>query len=308
MKKSILSLTAAIIIAFAASGCTSAEKVEQTKTITDLSGKQIDVPVKIERIISAAPSNTEIIAALGLADKIVASDSFSAEVEGVPSSAVKMDFMTPNAEAIMSAEPDIIIASGINLSGTDDPFAAVSQSGVPVVYIPSAQSIDEIYKSIEFLSDLLDKKAQGEKIIADMKKEIEKYSEIGKTIKDKKRVYFEISPAPNLYTFGSQTYLNELLNIVGAENIYGLQNSWLSISAESVIAENPDVILTNVNYIDNPIDEIKKREGFGQINAVKNNQVYLIDANASSRPTHNIVKALKQIAASVYPEKYEKQA
>ena len=71
-----------------------------------------------------------------------------------------------------------------------------------------------------------------------------------------------------------------------------------------IIKDNPDVILTN-EPVDNIIDTIKNREGWGEINAVKNNNVYLIDKNASSRPSQNIIKALKEMAKAIYPEKYE---
>ena len=73
-----------------------------------------------------------------------------------------------------------------------------------------------------------------------------------------------------------------------------------------VIDKNPDVILTNVDYIDNPIQEIKSRPGWENINAVKNNQVYLIDKNSSSRPSSHIIKALNEMAKAIYPDVYNK--
>ena len=84
------------------------------------------------------------------------------------------------------------------------------------------------------------------------------------------------------------------------------ENGWTSPSAESIIDKNPDVILTNVNYIDNPIEQIKTREGFENINAVKNNQIYQIDKNSSSRPSQYIIKALNEMAKAIYPDVYSK--
>jgi iron complex transport system substrate-binding protein len=77
-------------------------------------------------------------------------------------------------------------------------------------------------------------------------------------------------------------------------------------SAESIIERNPDVIITNVNYIDDPIGEIKSRPGFNHINAVINNRVYQIDTDSSVRPSQNIILAVRQMAHAVYPELYEK--
>ena len=97
-----------------------------------------------------------------------------------------------------------------------------------------------------------------------------------------------------------------MVEIVGAENIFADQDAWISPSEESVIDANPDVILTTVNYVENPTDEIKSREGWEHINAVKNNEVYYIDSDSASRPTQNIIKALNEIAKAIYPDKYDK--
>ena len=94
-----------------------------------------------------------------------------------------------------------------------------------------------------------------------MKTDIEKISAIGKTIKDKKKVYFEIGPAPTLYSIGNSTFINEMIEIVGAENIFAKENSWISPSEESVINANPDVILTTVNYVENPTEENLVQDG-----------------------------------------------
>ena len=139
-----------------------------------------------------------------------------------------------------------------------------------------------------------------------MKTQIDEIKAIGDTIADKKSVYFEISPVPYLSSFGKSTFLNEMIEIIGAENIFENEDGWISPTAEAIIDANPEVILTNAEYMDNPIDEIKFRDAWENINAIKNNEVYLVDKNASSRPSQNVVKALKQMAEAVYPEYYAK--
>jgi iron complex transport system substrate-binding protein len=139
-----------------------------------------------------------------------------------------------------------------------------------------------------------------------MKDKITEIKKIGDTITDKKSVYLEISPFPDIWTSGGNTYLNEMIELVGATNIFSDKEGSFSPSAESIIQKNPDVIITNVDYIENPIQEIKERDGWDSINAVKNDEVYQIDSSFSSRPNHNIVKALEQIAKAIYPDKYGK--
>lgn len=300
--KKILALIIALSM-FIISGCSS----QQDRTVTDREGTEVNIPKKIEKIISTAPSNTEVLMALGLGDKLVAIDTYSTDIEGVNTELPQIDFSNPDAETIIGLEPDIVIASGHNKTGsTEDPFKAISEAGIPVVYIPSSDSIDGIYKDIEFIAEVVNEKSKGKEIIDDMKAQVDEIKAIGDTIADKKSVYFEISPVPYLSSFGKSTFLNEMIEIIGAENIFANEDGWIAPTAESIIDANPDVIITNAEYMENPTGEIKSRNAWENINAIKNNEVYLVDKNASSRPSQNVVKALKQMAEAVYPEYYEK--
>ncbi|MDU5020244.1 MAG: ABC transporter substrate-binding protein, partial [Clostridiales bacterium] len=210
--------------------------------------------------------------------------------------------------AIVSLNPDMIIASGHNKTGkSEDPFKVVKDAGISVAYIPSSDSIKGIYDDIMFISDITGTQDKGKKIVDNMKAQVEEVEKIGKSIKGKKKVYFEIGPAPNLYSFGNKTFLNEMIELVGGENIFKSQDGWISPSAESIIEKNPDVIITNVNYVPDAVKEIKNREGWQNIAAIKNGQVYLVDANTTSRPSQNITKALKQMAEYINPDAYAKQ-
>lgn len=300
--KKILALIIALSM-FIISGCSP----QQDRTVTDREGTEVNIPKKIEKIISTAPSNTEVLMALGLGDKLVAIDTYSTDIEGVNTELPQIDFSNPDAETIIGLEPDIVIASGHNKTGsTEDPFKAISEAGIPVVYIPSSDSIDGIYKDIEFIAEVVNEKSKGKEIIDDMKAQVDEIKAIGDTIADKKSVYFEISPVPYLSSFGKSTFLNEMIEIIGAENIFANEDGWIAPTAESIIDANPDVIITNAEYMENPTGEIKSRNAWENINAIKNNEVYLVDKNASSRPSQNVVKALKQMAEAVYPEYYEK--
>ena len=112
------------------------------------------------------------------------------------------------------------------------------------------------------------------------------------------------SPVPYLYSFGNSTFLNEMIEIIGAKNIFAGEEGWISPTEESVINSNPDVIITNASYLENPTEEIKSREAWENITAVKENAVYLVDKNASSRPSQNAIKALTEMAKVIYPEYY----
>ena len=300
--KKILALIMTLSI-FVLSGCSS----QTDRMVTDREGTEVNIPTKIEKIISTAPSNTEVLMALGLGDKLVAIDKYSTDIEGINTELPQIDFSNPDAETIIGLEPDIVIASGHNKTGSaEDPFKAISEAGIPVVYIPSSDSIDGIYKDIEFIADVVNEKSKGKEIVDDMKAQVEEIKAIGDTIADKKSVYFEISPVPYLSSFGKSTFLNEMIEIIGAKNIFENEEGWVSPTAEAIIDANPDVIITNAGYMENPTEEIKSRDAWENINAIKNNEVYLVDQNASSRPSQNVIKALEQMAKAVYPEHYEK--
>ena len=279
-------------------GCT-----EKTTSITDRAGNKFDLPKKVNTIISTAPSNTEILVQLGLADKLIAIDKYSADIEGLDSDLPKIDFRNPDAETIVGLKPDLIIASGHNKSGNEDPFAAVKEAGIEVIYIPVSSSIEGIYEDINFIANITGTEKKGAEIVDNMKKEINSIKEIGNSITNKKSVYFEIGSTPTLYSFGNGTFLNEMIELIGAKNTLANENSWISPSDEIIIKSNPDVILTNEST-DNIVDSIKTRDGWNDVAGVKGNNIFVIDKNSSSRPSQNIIKALKEMAKAVYPEKY----
>lgn len=303
--KKILSLLATFVMAMMIFvGCSS-----KPTTMQDREGNEFNVPAEINTIISTAPSNTEVLVGLGLADKLVAVDKYSADVEGISEDLPKIDFRNPDAEAIIALNPDIVIASGHNKAGDEDPFALIKEAGIPVAYIPSSYSIEGIYGDIEFIASLTDTEKEGKELVNSMKKEVDAIKAIGDTIEDKKNVYFEIGAGSGLYTFGNETFLNEMIETIGATNIFGEENSWITVTPEAVIDANPDVILANTPGTNEAgltaVEDIVSREGWDTITAVKNGDVYQIDKNSSSRGSQNIIKALKEMAKAVYPDEYK---
>lgn len=272
----------------------------------DRAGNKITIPSEINKIISISPSNTEMIVDLGFGDKLVAVDKYSGDIEGIPENIPYFDIMNPDIEQLVALEPDIIYATGMSLSDGDDPFKPIKDLGITVAYIPSSDSIEGIYGDIMFIADSLQVSGKGQELVGTMKAKVAEFKEIGSTIEDKKTVYFEIAGTPNLYSFGSGVFLNEMIELLGAENILSEQEKWISVSDEVIVAANPDIILTNVDYIENAVDEIKSRAGWENVTAIKNSDVYYIDRDASSLSNHNIIKALDQMAEVIYPDVYKK--
>ena len=268
----------------------------------DREGFPITLPDEINTIISIGPSNTEILVALGFGDKIIVTDAFSDNVEGIAYGISVLDMMALDAEFIINAQPDIIFVTGMTRVGGEDPLSLVSNVGISVIYMPHGTSLEDIIEDIRFIAAVMGAEAAGEDIIANMQAEIDEIRRIGETISTRRTVYFEISPAPWMVSFGSGTFLNEMIEIVGAENVFGEQEGWISVSDEVILTLNPDVILTSVNFLDDPIADIMNRAGFNVITAVQNGHVFQIDTDASNRPSHNVTRALREIAEAVFPE------
>lgn len=270
----------------------------------DRAGNTVTIPKEVNKIISLAPSTTQILFDLGVGDKLVAVDTQSPLYATIPSEVLQFDMMAPDLEQVIALSPDVVFVSSMTNFSGEDILKGVRDSGICVLEIPTSNSIEDIKKDISFVADSVGKSQEGKVLISDMEAIINEVSEIGSKITDKKTVLFEIAAAPDIYSFGKNVFLNEMIELIGATNILVEQEGWISVSGEAIVSKNPDVILTNVNYIENPTEEIKSRDGFNEITAVVNDRVYYIDNGYSSLPNHNVIKALIEMAKAVYPEQF----
>jgi iron complex transport system substrate-binding protein len=206
-----------------------------------------------------------------------------------------------DGEFVIDLAPDVIFVTGMSKVRGENPLQVVEDTGICVVVIPSSTSIDGIKEDIRYTAAVMGVEGAGKQIISDFEKELDAIKKIGDTITDKKNVYFEVG---QMYSLGKNTFINVMIEFIGAENIFADQESWIAASEEAVLAANPDVILTTTNYIDDPIGDIKSRSGWDVVTAVKNGDIYYIDTDSSNRPNHNIIKALKEMAKAVYPDQY----
>ena len=272
------------------------------KPTTDPSGAEVNIPDEIGSVVVLAPSIAETLVALGCGDLIVGYDAQSVGLAGLPADVPTFDMMQPDMEQLAALKPDVLFVSNMTLYDQSNPYQQLIDLGVCVLCVPTANSIAAIQEDIAFIAAAMGKTAEGDTLIADMQAELDRIAAIGATVTDKKSVYFEISAAPSMYSFGSGVFLNEMIELIGAENVLADQEGWLPVEAETIVAADPDVILTNVNYIEDPVAEILGRSGWEGMSAVKNEQVFYIDNMASSLSNQNIVKALDQMAKAVYPE------
>lgn len=259
------------------------------------------VPAKDYKLVSTAADISEILDGLGFGDDIVLADVYSAGVGSVNADVCTMDYLNPDVEAIIALSPDCVFVSGSSTDGTVDPYAALTEAGVKVVYIPTAASIQGIKDNISAIAAEVEAADKASELNASIDEAIEAAKKRAEG-KEPVSVYFEIGAAPWLYTFGNGTFLDEIITVCGGKNIYADQQGWISNTEETVISANPDVIITNVMYDGYDYNEILSRAGWDVINAVKNSRIVSVDSNATSRGSQNIVKGIEEISKAIVPD------
>ena len=271
----------------------------------DPSGAAISIPENVDSVVVLAPSIAETMVAVGLEDKSVGYDTPSIGLDGLPSDVPTFDIQNPDVEQLLALAPDVLL-SGLAFQGEETPYQPLLDAGICVICVPTSQSIDGVKSDIQFLAAAFGANEAGEKVLDDLNAELDRLAAITASIpeEERKTVYFEISAAPYMYSTGSGTYLDEMIQLAGGVNVLADQTSWISVEGESIVAANPDVIFTNVNYIDDPVGEILSRDGWAGVTAVANKAVYSVDNMASSLPNQNIVVALRQMVEALYPEYY----
>lgn len=278
------------------------EVVTEAVTETELTtGAADDIP---ERIISLSPAATEVIDAVGADDLLIAVDTQTPPTLTELADLPLIDMMNIDVESIIAMQPDLMIVTPVTMFAAADAVGQIEDAGAEILELPSETSIAEIEGSIQKVANAVGEGQRGQALVTEMQSEIDEIRQRSQAITDRRSVLFEISPAPDIFSTGSDTFMNEMIEIVGATNVLADQSGWVPVTEEAAIVANPDVILTNVNFIDDPVNEVLSRPGFTNVNAVQNHRVYYIDNLASSLPNQNIVIALRQMAHAIYPDEF----
>lgn len=270
----------------------------------DRAGNEVTLPENPATVVCMNTAVSQMLEDLGLLDRVVACDTYSPLYVPTLAELPQYDMMAPDVEQIAALNPDLVIVTSMSFTEGDNPYQALIDMGVCVAVVPSSGSIEEIKQDILFVASAFGMQAEGQALVDEMQQTIDEIAAIGATITEKKTVFFEIGALPYLYSFGTGTFLDEMITIIGATNVMGDQESWVSVSEESAVAANPDIILTSVDYIEDPIGEILARPGWESVTAISNGDVHYIDTASSSLANEHIVDALIEMAVAVYPEAY----
>lgn len=324
MNKQITTIIAALFMAFVLvlAGCSNDTEQNQEQpvkdeqqaeansfpvTIKDATGNDITIDKKPERIVSLIPSNTEITYAVGAGDKVVGVtdwDNYPEETKD-KETVGGLDF---NSEKVVSLSPDLVLAHASSMTQSEQALEQLRQSGIKVVVIPDATSFERVYETIQLIGKATGHAEEAEKVIKDMKDQItaikDKASQI--TDEERKKVWIEVSAAPDMYTTGKGTFMNEMIEMIGAENVAADQEGWIKFSEEDAVLLQPDVIVATYGYYtDGTIEQIKQRPAWKDVPAVKNDQIFTVDADKFNRAGPRLVEGVEELAKKIYPEIYK---
>ncbi|MHA6252602.1 ABC transporter substrate-binding protein [Oceanobacillus sp. CAU 1775] len=280
-------------------------QTEYPYTVTDLTGTEIVFEKEPERIVSVSTSDTEILFALGLDERIYGVSDFDNFPEAANDKPKMGGVVEPNIEAILAQEPDLIV-TGTSIS--PDVVEKIRELDL-IIYQSDAKNTEEILASILEMGKITNKQSEAEALVADMKEKIESIKEKVAEIpeEEKKSVYIEYNPG---WTVGAGEYMTELIEMAGGINIAADESGWIQVNEEKIIQDDPEVILHAANLVDHDTgmelsELIKERSGWEKITAIQEDRLVPIDEDIMSRNGPRIVELLQIIAEGIYPELFE---
>jgi len=290
----LLSLLLATL-AVSASSCSSKRTPPASaRTVTDELGRSVHVPAQPQRIVSLAPSITEILFALGAGDRVVGVTSYCDYPPEAREKPPVGDTLKPSVEKIIAVKADLVIIS--TASQVEASFQRLEELGVPV-YVSNPRSIDGVVESIDRIGELIDARERAHQLTNELRRRITTVeTRVAETTRPSVLVILGTEP---LITAGAGSFINDLINRAGARSISaGEKADYPQYSIETVVARQPEIILLQAGG-----NDLTPR--LRQTPAARSNRVYHIDDDLLLRPGPRIVDGLEQLAAKFHPEIFE---
>lgn len=275
-------------------------------TIKDAAGESVKIEKKPKKIVSLIPSNTEIAFALGLDKEIVGVSDF----DNYPKAATKkpkIGGMEFNVEKIVGMKPDLVLAHASSAHTSKQGLDQLRNAGIKVLVVNDAQNFNETYKTIDMIADATGTEKQGDKIVKSMKEDLSEIKEKADQVKKEKKVWVEVAPAPEIYTAGKGTFIDDMLHVIHAKNAAQSIKGWAKVSEEQPVKFQPDAIVTTYGYYSKkPVDQITSRKAWKDVPAVKNKEIYDVHSDKLTRPGPRLIEGVEELAKAIYPDVYKK--
>ena len=297
--------TAPVATELPATEAPTASPALSTLSFTDGLSRAITLDGPAQRIVSIAPSNTEILFAIGAGDQVVGRDQFSDYPEAAKNvTDIGSAFEALNTELIVSLEPDLVLAAEIN---TPEQVKALKDLDITVYYLNNPHTLDELYGNLEIVAELTGHEAETATLIESLKQRVAAVDEKIAPISSRVSVFYELDstdPAKP-FTAGKDTFITLLIERAGGANIAADLESYPQMSLEQIVAADPNVIILGDSMWGVTPEAVAARPGWENLSAVKNGQVVPFDDNLVSRPGPRLVDGLEQLAKLLHPGLFE---
>jgi len=273
--------------------------------IVDGLGRSVTIDKIPQRIVSLAPSNTEILFALGLGDKVVGVTEYCNYPQEAMTKPKVGGFSNVDIEKVVSLEPDLVLATHIHEKTV---IPALEKFGLTVVAITPG-SLNEVLDSITLVGKITGQSREASKLISTLGTRIEAVTDKTRNLSpDQKPRVFYITWHDPLMTAGTETLADDVISSAGGQNIAYDISGDKAINLETVIYRDPQVIVASVGMgsgKDLPWQYVQTEPRLENTQALLNDRVYKIDGDVIHRPGPRIVDALEQMAQFIHPELFK---
>jgi iron complex transport system substrate-binding protein len=267
-------------------------------TVKDDAGRSVTLARRPQRIISLAPSNTEILFAVGLGEWIVGVDTYSNYPPAATSKPKISKYSSTDLEQVVAATPDLIFAAGIT---RPDVIAAFEARGFAVIVLNPAD-VSGVLDNLSLVGQIGDVNAEAARVRDGLETRLAALTAKLRTATTKPRVFFELDP-DQYFTVGPKSFVDDLITRAGGTNIAADAGTpYPKLSPEQIILKDPEVIILSDEIAGATVAAVKARPGWSGISAVKGDRIVAIDPDLTNRPGPRIVDALETLAMALHPE------
>jgi iron complex transport system substrate-binding protein len=280
-------------VTLALAGCNPGEQIPTQYVFDDL-GRLVGFNGTPERIISLAPSNTEILFALGLGDKVVGVTSWCDYPPEALAKEQVGEYDTPDMEKIVALNPDLILVS----YGTSmEVINGMVELGLTVFGIKSTD-LDDVLNDIRTIGEITDKEIEAQALTAEMENRIQAVTDQTTELEQRPKVFYLFDTYGGLWTVGQGTFIHELIEKTGGVNICQNLTGYTTITLEEVIARNPEIIIAGEWAYDWAINATE----LASTNASQTDRIFTCDDDLVQRPGPRLIDGLEWFAYFIHPE------
>ncbi|MDA0302471.1 MAG: ABC transporter substrate-binding protein [Chloroflexi bacterium] len=265
------------------------------RTVTDRTPAAVTIAERPVRIVSLAPGITETLFAIGAGPRLVATDTFSDYPEPAKTT-TKVDYSRPSAEQVVALRPDLVLLS----SRQRDMVTRFRDLQLPVVFLGDPGSLEDVFANMRLIGRVAGEDEAAETLVRGLERRVEAVRAATAAAPAGPRVFYELTPS--LYSASERSFIGSMFTLLGATNIALGPTPYPQLTAERVIAADPEVIfLGYVGTTKVDASSVARRPGWSAVTAVRSGRVVQIDPDITNRPGPRVVDALEAIARALYP-------